>query len=150
MIKNSLVGSIFLLLLACSQTENGWVLGTPDYEQRDIHVSAVDLAILERAKALISQPQMWSKSHSVECSRVEQYTLYCALEKSTTELKGQYIHRQAALQEVRFVIDDQYKSRWKKHRLMDFNSHPETQLEDVLWVIDQATTHVEKKLAAQL
>lgn len=59
---------------------------------------------------------------------------------------GKYIHRQAALQEIRFVIDDYYKGRWKVHRLADFNSHPDTTFEDINIVIAKAMEKIRGKL----
>jgi len=59
---------------------------------------------------------------------------------------GKYKHRQATIQEVRFVITDKFKDRWKNHRLRDFNAHLMTSFEEVQFVLDEAIVKVERKL----
>jgi hypothetical protein len=56
------------------------------------------------------------------------------------------MHRQPALQEIRFVIEDNYKNRWSVHRLADFNAHPDTTFNDVKLVIAKAVGTVKSKL----
>lgn len=129
------------------KTENGIVLGLPDYEKRDLRVSQADLDILTRADALLSDESGWRKEPVPHCSESKQLDLYCALEQASVEVTGNYVHRQPALQEVRFSIDDRYRQRWTKHRLFDFNANPETTFKDVKSVLAQAITTVEGKLA---
>ena len=59
---------------------------------------------------------------------------------------GEYVHRQPALQEVRFAIDDNYKDRWDKHRLVDFNSHNDTNFADIKYVLNVAISTVRRKI----
>lgn len=129
------------------KTENGIVLGLPDYEKRSVHVSQVDLEILNKADALLLDESIWRKESVSECSLSKKLDLYCALEKASVEVMGKYIHRQPALQEVRFAIDDNYRQRWTKHRLIDFNANKDTNFEDVKSVIEQAIMTVKGKLA---
>ena len=138
---------LLLLSVGCTKTENGIVFGTPDYEQRSIAVSKVDLSILKRADELLSSETQWDKSSVRKCGESHKLSLYCALEKASIEIMGEYVHRQAGLQEVRFAIDDKYKSRWKVHRLADFNAHPDTTFFDVKSVLNEAILSVEGKLA---
>ena len=139
---------LITLLGGCTKTENGLVFGVPDYEKRDISVSQVDLEILNRANQLLSNEGVWAKDHPTACTHAVKLDLYCALEKASISVQGKYIHRQAALQEVRFAIDDHYKQRWNKHRLIDFNSNKDTHFYDVKRVIELAISAVEKKLQA--
>ncbi len=129
------------------KTENGIVLGMPDYEKRDIRVSQVDLDILTRADGLLSGENEWSKARVPDCRQSDKLDLYCALERASVEVLGTYVHRQPALQEVRFAIDDRYRQRWTKHRLADFNAHGDTGFEDVKSVLAQAIATVKEKLA---
>ena len=129
------------------KTENGIVLGLPDYESRDIHVSQVDLGILIKADALLSSKDIWSRDRISNCSQPGRLDLYCALERASVEVIGKYIHRQPALQEVRFIIDDDYRERWTKHRLVDFNANKDTSFEDIKSVLAQAIATVRRKLA---
>jgi hypothetical protein len=53
------------------------------------------------------------------------------------EVLGQYDHTRAALQEVRFVVEEVTAGRQFEGRLMGFNNLPETRFEDikrVLWL----------------
>ncbi|MEJ2407174.1 MAG: hypothetical protein P8171_23400 [Candidatus Thiodiazotropha sp.] len=133
-------------LIGVYETENGIVLGLPDYEKREIHVSQVDLDILTKANALLSGESRWRKERVSSCSQSEKLDLYCALEKASVDVMGKYIHRQPALQEVRFSIDDHYRERWKKHRLVEFNSNNYTNFRDVKSVLSQAIATVRGKL----
>ncbi len=128
------------------KTENGIVLGLPDYEKRTIRVSQVDLDILKRADSFLFDENSWRKESVTNCSLSEKLDLYCALEKASIEIMGKYVHRQPALQEIRFTIDDYYRERWKKHRLIDFNENKDTNFEEIKFVLDQTITTVKKKL----
>jgi len=71
---------------------------------------------------------------------------------------GTYEHRNVALQEVRFAVEDATRDRQMTfdalrhfrlpHRLMDFNNLPDTRLEDIHNVLGVATTRVATRLAA--
>lgn len=86
------------------------------------------------------------KEHPSDCAKSEKLDLFCALEKASIDVMGKYIHRQPALQEVRFAIDDNYKSRWSKHRLIDFNSNKDTSFNDVKSVLEMAISTVKMKI----
>lgn len=129
------------------KTENGLVFGIPDYEKRDIHVSQVDLDILIKASELLPNESAWRRGHASDCSKSKSLDLYCALEKASVDVMGEYVHRQPALQEVRFAIDDNYKDRWQEHRLIDFNSHSDTSFADIKYVLNFAISTVRRKIA---
>jgi hypothetical protein len=135
-----------LLFSGCYQTENGLVFGKPGYEKRSIAVTLVDLNILQAVDDLLSNEDSWSKDGDRVCHTQEKYSLFCALEKASIEVNGQYIHRKAALQEVRFAIDDYYRNYWRVHRLSDFNSNPQTRFSDIKRVIAVAINNVKRKL----
>lgn len=134
------------VLSGCYQTENGLVFGKPAYEEKNIEVSQVDLDILRKADALLNDEAAWKKDAVRVCAESATLNLYCALERASTEVTGKYEHRRPALQEVRFVIDDNYKQRWSVHRLADFNAHPDTTFKDVKLVIAMAIENVSRKL----
>jgi len=138
---------LIAMLSGCYNTENGLVFGIPNYEKRDIHVSQVDLDILNKADQLLSDEAVWERQHPSDCAKTEKLDLFCALEKASIDVMGIYVHRQPALQEVRFAIDDNYKGRWQKHRLIDFNSNKDTSFYDVKSVLEMATSAVEIKIA---
>jgi len=144
------VGFSFVIfgVIGVYKTENGIVLGLPDYEKRDIRVSQADLDILAEADGLLSSESRWSKVRVADCLQSEKLDLYCALERASVEVMGKYVHRQPALQEVRFTIDDHYRGRWAKHRLVDFNDNKDTSFADVKSVLAQAMATVRAKLAS--
>ncbi len=135
-----------LFLASCYQTETGLVIGVPDYEKRNVEVTQVDLDILLSTDTLLKEKSSWSKEVIRVCKDPARLTLLCAMERASIEVNGQYIHRQPALQEVRFIIDDNYPNRWKVHRLEEFNSHPETTFEDVKSVVAKAIANVQDKM----
>ncbi len=137
---------MLLLLSGCYRTENGLIFGKPDYEKRNIQVTGIDLKILLRANDLLVDEKSWSRKNERECNNQKPYSLYCALEKSSIEIIGSYIHRQPALQEVRFSIDDLYGDYWEYHRLADFNSNKKTSFLDIKKVLSVAIQRVKQKL----
>jgi hypothetical protein len=62
---------------------------------------------------------------------------------------GSYDHRRAALQEVRFAVEDATRGRDFEHRLRDFNNLPETRLADVKRVLQVAKTRVTARLKSK-
>ncbi len=145
-VKILLVLLVSFLVTGCLyKTENGIVFGKPSYEQRDVKVTQNDLKILLRVDGLLTE-ENWSKDSLRTCSNSDQMNLYCALEKATIEVNGAYSHRQPALQEVRFAIDDLYRSYWTKHRLGDFNGNNLTSFSDIEKVIAMALHRVRSKL----
>lgn len=142
---------VLLALLAsalsgCYQTENGLVFGKPDYENRNIVVSQIDLDILLKTDVLLDDEALWRKDAVRVCSESSTLNLYCVLERASIEVTGKYMHRQPALQEIRFVIDDYYRNRWSVHRLTEFNAHPDTSFNDIKFVIAKAIGTAKSKL----
>lgn len=89
-----LLGSFLIFgVIGVYKTENGIALGLPDYENRDIHVSQVDLDVLTKADALLPNESSWRRERVSSCSQSEKLDLYCALEKASEEVMGKYIHR---------------------------------------------------------
>ncbi|WP_345990146.1 hypothetical protein WCX18_04710 [Sulfurimonas sp. HSL1-2] len=142
----SLGAFIVFGVIGVYKTENGIVLGLPDYEKRSIHVSPVDLEILVRADTLLADEGSWRKEHLSDCSLSQRLDLYCALKQASVTVTGRYVHRQPAIQEVRFAIDDLYRERWSKHRLIDFNTNQETHFSDIKSVLARAIATVKTKL----
>lgn len=142
-----LLGSFIIFgVMGIYKTENGIVLGLPNYEKRDILVSQIDLDILMKADSLLSSENSWRKNHELSCQNTKELDLYCALEKASIQVMGKYVHRQPALQEVRFTIDDNYRTRWTKHRLIDFNTNKDTSFEEIKFVLSKSISTVKGKL----
>ncbi len=107
-------------------------------------VPAQDVQILEIANRLLSGETLWNRADTRRCpSRATQLSLFCALRQACIQVLGRYDHRRAALQEVRFVIDERGKDY--EHRLMGFNNDPSTSFQDVKAVLRAATDRVRRR-----
>ena len=139
----------------------GWIRQQLRVESPEQPVTEADLRILQRADALLNDPASWNRHDDRVCSDDEatgKRSLFCALQKADTEVLGTYEHRNAALQEVRFAVEDATRGRQMMfdalrhfrlpHRLMDFNNLPDTRFEDIHNVLRVATTRVAARLAA--
>lgn len=121
----------------------------PAYEDRDQPVTAADIEILDRATALLVDESHWNRNDTRECPpEARTLSLFCALQQASIEVMGSYDHRRAALQEVRFAIEDVSRGREFEHRLMDFNNLPETSFGDIRKVLSIARARTAARLAA--
>jgi len=121
-------------------------------ERRDRPVTADDLRIVTRTKALLQNDQVWNRNDDRECTDDEssgKRSLFCALQKATIEVLGEYDHRRAALQEVRFAIEDATRGQDFDHRLRDYNNLPQTKLSDIWRVLDVATERIRARVPKQ-
>ena len=95
---------------------------------------------------ILSDESKWNRHDTRGCDpKATTWSLFCALETANTEVLGVYDHRRAALQEVRFAIEE-VAHRDFEHRLMDFNNLPETKFEDIKKVIAIARAKVQSRL----
>lgn len=92
---------------------------------------------------------MEQKRHKRMPPDAKTLSLFCALKKASIEVIGVYDHRRAAVQNVRFAIEDVTKGREFEHRLMDFNNLPDTQFSDIKGLLVAARAKVARHLAAQ-
>src|SRR5262249_23061932 len=77
------------------------------------------------------------------------WSLFCAMQKASLDVLGGYRHREVALQEVRFAVEDVTKGIEFEHRMMDCNNLPSKTFSDVKHVIKMDTQRVSARLAAQ-
>jgi hypothetical protein len=104
-----------------------------------------DIKILERARALLPDVQRWNKQDDRICRpNPEKWSLFCALTQATEEVSGGYHYRQPALQAAREVVNEVGGNRVGKHRLMDYNNHPDTTLEEIHQLLRTAQSRVAK------
>ena len=96
-------------------------------------VTQADVQIVQRARQILDSPSKWNRADTRDCpADATTFSLYCALEKATSEITGKFEHRGAAMQEARFVIDEIAPNRKNyHHRLMDYNNDPTTTFADV-------------------
>ena len=145
--KNLIFGFVFSLLIG----GGGFAFAQkPAHENRNQPVSAQDVEILDKAAALLSKESDWNRKDTRKCpADATTLSLFCALQKASVQVLGEYNHRRVALQEVRFSIEDVSGGRKFSHRLMDFNNLPETSFADVKQVLALARVKVLARLKAK-
>lgn len=114
-------------------------------------VSKSDVEIVKKARQILNSPEQWNRADNRTCPDSEtKFSLYCALEKATSEVTGEFAHRGAAMQEARFVIDeDLAPTNNYQHRLMDYNNDARTTFADVQRFFDFLQARIEGRLEAQ-
>lgn len=118
--------------LAIAAQETKTASATADDPDARPPIAEADLKIVQRARALLASPSKWNRADNRRCpDGAKTLSLYCALETATTEVGKTFEHRGAALQEVRFVIDEIAMDRNYDHRLMDYNNDPTTSFADI-------------------
>jgi hypothetical protein len=114
---------------------------------KQVPPTANDIKILQRATQLIPSVAAWNKNDDRNCSpNPQKLSLFCALMQATTEVSGGIHYRQPALQAVREVLNEVGGNRLGKHRLMDYNNHPDTTLQEIHSLLRTAQTRVEKDI----
>lgn len=107
--------------------------------------TADDGKIIQRAKSLLANTSVWNKNDDRMCPpNPQKWSLFCALMQATEEVSGGVHYRQPALQAVREVLNEVGGNRMGKHRLMDYNNHPDTTLDEVHKLLVTAQTRLEQ------
>ncbi|HVO99037.1 MAG TPA: hypothetical protein VMT15_13260 [Bryobacteraceae bacterium] len=114
-------------------------------------VSEADIKIVQRARQILSSQAKWNRADNRKCPATQTtYSLYCALEKATEEVSKTFEHRGAAMQQARFVIDEELaKGNHYEHRLMNYNNDPRTTFADVQKFFTLLEERIRKRLAEQ-
>ena len=136
-----------MFILATALTSFALVNGQDDSEVKP-PVTKADVRIVQRAREILSSPDKWNRADNRRCpDGAKTFSLYCALEKATDEVNGDFKHRGAAMQEARFVIDDIAPNRKEyHHRLMDYNNDPTTTFADIQKVFRLLEDRIAKRL----
>jgi hypothetical protein len=143
-----------LLLAAAASTKAQQPSGktaSADDSEAGPPVTKADVRIVERAKEILDSPSKWNRADTRLCpAEAKTFNLYCALEKATRDVTGQFEHRGATMQEARFVIEE-VAPDWHKyhHRLMDYNNDPATTFADIQKVLRLLQERINKRLAAE-
>jgi hypothetical protein len=133
-----------------TEAQNTAVPSSNELERRDQPVTDEDLRILQRADKILASAAVWNRHDTRVCNPTDRtWSLFCALDKASLEVLGEYRHREGALQEVRFAVEDATKGIEFEHRLMDYNNLSSTEFEDIKHVLKVATDRVAARLAAQ-
>ena len=139
-----------LLALGCNRART--TAASPPAVERP--ATPEDLRILERADQILSDSTKWDRADDRVCNPSDTtWSLFCAVEKATAEVLGEYRHEdrlgQAATREVRRVIEDLNPGRRFEHRLMDYNNLPTTSFDDIKRVLRLARERVAAQLAGR-
>lgn len=138
---------VLLIFAACLKAQ-----GTASSDDSQVRppVTSSDLQIVKRARKILDSPSKWNRADTRVCpADAKTFSLYCALEKATEEVTGNFKHRGAAMQEVRFVIDDIAPNRNYHHRLMGYNNDPSTTFADIQMVFRRLESRIAKRLKAE-
>lgn len=129
-------GSLMVAALLLSSSVTAQSTAPADDSDARPPVTPADLQIVRRAREILSSESKWNRADNRICpAEAKTVSLYCALERATIEASGKREHRGAALQEVRFVVDEIAAGRNYHHRLMDYNNDPTTTFADVQEVL---------------
>jgi very-short-patch-repair endonuclease len=113
---------------------------------RQLPPTVDDIKIIERAIALIPNKDIWNKEDTRQCPAGQtKISLFCAMMQATTEVSGGVHYRQPAMQAVREVLNEVGGDRVKLHRIMDYNNHPDTTLEEIHALLRRAETKLKAR-----
>ena len=100
-----------------------------------------DVSLLSTALNQLSTAAAWDRNDDRDCTNDTQGrgSVFCVLQRATESQLGRYQHAQPALDLVRRVIVERWAARVNRgHAFTNFNNHPDTMLEDVRDVLQEA------------
>ncbi|MBT8310423.1 MAG: hypothetical protein EX254_00220 [Flavobacteriaceae bacterium] len=111
----------------------------------------VDLEILKRADALLSDASKWNKNDDRECNddnTNESYSLHCALVKASKEVIGEWDYEpyRPAIRMVLFTLKKYENRRVVERIFQDWNNHPDSTFEELKQVLKESMDAVEMQL----
>ncbi len=114
---------------------------------KQLQPTADDLKILQRSIALLPNTTVWNKADDRQCPpNPVKWSMFCALMQATEEVSGGVHYRQPALQAVRETLNEVGGNRMGKHRLMDYNNHPDTTLDEIHQLLKKAQARLETNM----
>ena len=142
---------MMMFVLVVAATIQATAAQSGDDSQARPPVSKSDVQIVQKARQILNSPEKWNRADNRRCPVTEaKLSLYCALEEATYEVTQDFAHRGAAMQEARFVIDDDLApGNHYHHRLMDYNNDPHTTFADVQRFLDLLQARIEGRLEEQ-
>jgi hypothetical protein len=142
---------VLALIILSAGTMQSVAAQSEDDSQSHPPVSKSDIEIVKRARQILNSPEKWNRADNRTCPDSEtKFSLYCALQRAAYEVTGDFAHRSAAMQEARFVIDDDLAPKNNyQHRLMHYNNDPQRTFADVQRFFDFLQGRIEGRLEAQ-
>jgi hypothetical protein len=112
-------------------------------------VTENDLHVIARTREILNSADKWNHADSGTCAPdATTFSLLCALQKASTEVNGSFDNRGAAVQEMRFAIDDLVgNAKHYNSRLTDFNNDSDTTFENVQQLLRNTENNLTEKLA---
>jgi len=109
--------------------------------------SKEDIMIVRRAKEILSSPDVWNRKDTRECPpNQESYSIFCAMLKASGEVTGSVHYRQPAMQAFREAINEIGADRIDKHRIQDWNNHPDTTFIEVQQLFDKTEVRLKEAM----
>ncbi len=110
---------------------------------RPLPQNEYDVAILEKTIELLNDEDIWSRNDDRNCGPEKlKLSLYCALRQASIKITGEFHHRAAALQEVRYAIENLNPDVEYSHRLMDYNNDDSVNFEDMHVMLQKAVRNL--------
>jgi hypothetical protein len=129
-----------------SAQRDGEALTLTVLANRQLPPTVDDIKIIRRALELVADDMAWDREDNRICPpSPTRWSVFCALTQATTEISGGVHYRQPALQAVREVLNEVGGNRVSKHRLMDYNNHPETTLANIHALLRTAQARLEQR-----
>jgi hypothetical protein len=146
----NLVAAVMLVVTLDGQALPVPAIAAADDSEARPPVTQADVRIVERARQILDSPAKWNRADTRKCpAGAKTFSLYCALERATVDVTGSFQHRGAAMQEVRFVIDDVTNRKPYQHRLKDYNNDPTTTFADVQNILRLLQERIAKRLTEE-
>jgi hypothetical protein len=122
-----------------SSPENGFLLDAAE----EVQPNVLDKKIILRAAAILSTEQVWNRADNRSCPQdATSWSIYCAMEKATTEVTGGFQHRRPALELIRDIVHERTAARHYHHWVKDYNNDPTTTLADVHSLFREALARI--------
>jgi len=83
---------------------------------------------------MLSDKTKWERNDDRFCLLGDKQSLFCVV-FSSRKLTGRYLHHGIIAQELRFIIDSNFPTRWTHHPRKNFNNHEETTFDDIKGVL---------------
>jgi hypothetical protein len=114
-------------------------------------VTEADLHIIARTREILDSEAKWNRADTQNCpADATTFSLFCALQKASQEVNGSFDNRGAAVQEVRFAIDDVVaNTKHYNSRITDYNNDSGTTFENIQQLLRTVENSLTEKMAQQ-
>jgi hypothetical protein len=122
-----------------------------EWQGANFPISAVDIAILDRARQLLVVQEQRNLSGDRNCDddiQLNELSIFCALYVASLEIDGVYRHRRPVMNEVRYVLLDRYPGDYM-HLLRDVNNRTDISDQALIGAFDSARDYLTTELAKQ-